>query len=152
RRMTELVLQHGLSFADLYRRDGLVRLDAAFMQHLQQADVGLFNRLATARSAPDALADKDHSELLVELAPHLEDFVGALFGIGGAVRALQEKHDALTPLYTVKRLFVQRRAAKVAKPEEAVAIDGPALARALEARFGEALTETSFARHVAPWI
>src|SRR5579862_4367502 len=122
------------------------------MAHLQAADVGLFNRLATARATPDALADKDHSELLVELAPHLEDFVGALFGIGAEVRALQEKHDALTPLYTVKRLFVQRRAAKGATPEAAARIDGPALARVLEARFGEPLTEMSFACHVARWL
>ena len=27
--MTELALQHGLTFADLYQRDGLVRLDRA---------------------------------------------------------------------------------------------------------------------------
>ncbi len=29
--MTDLILQHGLSFADLYDRDGLVRLDRAFV-------------------------------------------------------------------------------------------------------------------------
>src|SRR5579862_5963348 len=150
--MTDLVLQHGLSFADLYRREGLVRLDAAFMAHLQAADVALFNRLATARSAPEALAAKDESELIVDLAPHLEDFIAALFGIGAAARALQEQHDRLTPLYTVKRLFVQRRAAKAAKPEDAAKIDGPALGEALEKRFGEPLTEISFARHVAGWL
>jgi NADPH-dependent glutamate synthase beta subunit-like oxidoreductase/NAD(P)H-flavin reductase len=150
--MAELTLQHGLSFADLYRRDGLVRLDAAYMEHLKAADVALFNRLATARAAPDTLSDKDHSELLVELAPHLEDFVGALFGIGAELRAVQEKHGALTPLYTVKRLFVQRRAAKSATPEAAAQIDGRALALALEARFGEPLTEASFARHVGRWL
>ncbi len=150
--MTELVLQHGLAFGDLYRRDGLVRLDAAFMAQLQADDVALFNRLATARSNPDTLADKDHSELLVELAPHLEDFVGALFGIGTEVQALQERHSALTPLHTVKRLFVQRRAAKVATQETAAQIDGPGLARALETRFGEKLTELSYARHVARWL
>jgi NADPH-dependent glutamate synthase beta subunit-like oxidoreductase/NAD(P)H-flavin reductase len=150
--MTELVLQHGLSFADLYHRDGLVRIDAAFMEHVKGGDLELFNRLATARSAPGALAAKDESELLIALAPHLEDFVGALFGIGAEVRALQEKHDALTPLYTVKRLFVQRRAAKGATPEEAAKIDGPGLARALEVRFGERLTEMSFARHVGQWL
>src|SRR5579862_7293444 len=150
--MTDLVLQHGLSFADLYRREGLVPLDAAFMAHLQAADVALFNRLATARSAPEALEAKDQSELIVDLAPHLEDFVAALFGIGAEARALQEKHNALTPLYTVKRLFVQRRAAKGATPEAAARIDGPALARVLEARFGEPLTEMSFACHVARWL
>ena len=32
--MNDLVLQHALSFADLYDRDGLVRLDQAFVAHL----------------------------------------------------------------------------------------------------------------------
>ena len=150
--MTELALQHDLAFADLYQRDGLVHLDAAFMAHLQEADLGLFNRLAAARAQPDAVAGKDQSDLIVDLAPHLEDFVGSLFGIGEAVRALQEQHDARAPLYTVKRLFVQRRAAKGATPEEAAKIDAEALTRALEARFGEPLTELSFARHVARWL
>ncbi len=150
--MTDLTLPHGLAFADLYQREGLARLDAAFMAHLQASDVALFNRLATARSAPDALADKDESDLLIALAPHLEDFVGGLFGIGAELRALQERHDALAPLYTVKRLFVQRRASKGVTPETAAALDGPGLARALEARFGEKLTELSYARHVACWL
>jgi NADPH-dependent glutamate synthase beta subunit-like oxidoreductase/NAD(P)H-flavin reductase len=150
--MSDLVLQHGLSFADLHHRDGLTRLDAAFMEHLKAADAGLFSRLATARRAPDALGDKDESELLIELAPHLEDFIAALFGIRAAASALQERHDALAPVYAVKRLFVQRRAAKSATPEEAAKLDGAALARGLEARFGEHLTEMSYARHVARWL
>ncbi len=116
--MSDLILQHGLSFAELYHRDGLVRLDAAFIEHVKSADIGLFSRLVTARRAPDALSDKDESELLIELAPHLEDFVAALFGIGPQARALQERHDVLAPLYTVKRLFVQRRAAKSASPRK----------------------------------
>jgi NADPH-dependent glutamate synthase beta subunit-like oxidoreductase/NAD(P)H-flavin reductase len=150
--MSDLVLEHGLSFADLYDRAGLARVDAAFMAHLQAADVGLFSRLATARRAPDALDGKDESELLIELAPYLEDFVAALFHISPAVRAMQERHSALAPLYAVKRLFVQRRAVKGVTPEEAAKIDGPMLGRALEARFGEKLTETSYARHVARWL
>ena len=150
--MTDLVLQHGLSFADLYSREGLVRLDAAFMAHLKTADASLFAMLATGRAAPDKLAAKDQSDLIVDLAPHLEDFVAGLFGIAPAVRELQARHDELAPLYTVKRLFVQRRAAKGATPDAIAKIDGPALGKALEARFGEKLTELSFARHVARWL
>ena len=48
--MTDLVLQHGLSFADLYDRDGLVRLDRAFVTHLADAETELHARLMTARS------------------------------------------------------------------------------------------------------
>src|SRR6266700_346220 len=107
--MTELALKHGLSFSDLYERDGLIRLDRAFVAHLAAADLALHDRLVAARAAPEPLDRKAESDLLVDLAPHLEDFVGELFGIGKEVRALQARHDELAPLYAVKRLFVQRR-------------------------------------------
>ena len=132
--MTELNLKHGLAFEDLYRREGLVRLDAAFLAYLKSGDAALAERLAAARANPDALPAKAESDLLVELAPHLEDFIGDLFGISSELRALQARHDALTPLYGVKRLFVQRRAVKGVTPEQAAAIDGPAW-RAISKRF-----------------
>jgi NADPH-dependent glutamate synthase beta subunit-like oxidoreductase/NAD(P)H-flavin reductase len=150
--MTDLALRHGLNFADLYRRDGLERLDAAFVAHVEARDTDLFNRLMAGRRDPGALEAKAESELLIDLAPHLEDFVGDLFGIGEAVRALQARHLALAPLYSVKRLFVQRRAVKGVSPEQAAAIDVEATQRDLEKLFGEALTEESFARHVASWM
>src|SRR6266436_1962363 len=134
--MTDLVLKHGLCFADLYDREGLVRLDRAFVAHLAQTDVGLHDRLMTARRNPDAIERLEESNLLVDLAPHLEDFVGALFGIAAEVRALQARHHELAPLYSVKRLFVQRRAVKGVKEADAAAIDGLALARELDRLMG----------------
>src|SRR5579871_4778964 len=106
--MTELALKYGVAFEDLYRRDGLARIDAAFIAHLATADVALHNRLLTGRRDPEAIAHKDESHLVTELAPHLEDFIGDLFGIGADVRALQARHHELAPIYAVKRLFVQR--------------------------------------------
>ncbi|HXE17255.1 MAG TPA: FAD-dependent oxidoreductase, partial [Stellaceae bacterium] len=150
--MTDLALRHGLTFVDLYRRDGLARLDAAFVAHVEARDVALFNRLMAGRRDPGALEAKTESELLIDLAPHLEDFVGDLFGIAPAVRDLQARHQALAPLYTVKRLFVQRRAVKGVTPEQAAAIDADQARRELEKLFGEALTEDSFARHVGAWM
>ena len=150
--MTDLVLQHGLSFADLYSREGLVRLDAAFMAHLQGADASLFAMLAAGRAAPEKLAAKDESDLIVDVAPHLEDFLAALFGIQAEVLAHQSQHDELSPLYTVKRLFVQRRAAKGATPDAIAKLDGAALALKLEELMGDKLTDRSFATHVAHWL
>jgi NADPH-dependent glutamate synthase beta subunit-like oxidoreductase/NAD(P)H-flavin reductase len=150
--MAELVLRHDLAFEDLYRRDGLARLDAAFTAHLAGVDVELHNRLMTARRDPAGLDRKGESDLLIALAPHLEDFIGELFGIGAELRALQARHDALAPLASVKRLFVQRRAVKGATPQAAAAVDGEALALELTALIGEALSEESFARHVARWL
>jgi NADPH-dependent glutamate synthase beta subunit-like oxidoreductase/NAD(P)H-flavin reductase len=148
---TILALGFGLTFEDLYQRDGLVRLDQAFTDRMREADPALFNRLMAARAAPDGLAAKDESELLIEAAPHLEDFIGDLFGIGTELAGLQAAHDALAPLYRVKRLFVQRRAVKGVAPEQAAALDGPTLAVELESLIGETLTEASFAAHVELW-
>src|ERR1700676_697442 len=134
--MTELALKHGLSFPDLYDRDGLVRVDRAFVAHLAAIDVALHERLMTARAEPDALDRKTESELLVDLAPHTEDFIGELFGISGEVRALQGQHDELAPLYSVKRLFVQRRAVKEIKEADAAELDGPKLAQELDTLIG----------------
>ncbi len=150
--MTDLALRHGLRFTDLYRRDGLERLDAAFVAHIQARDVDLFNRLMSGRRDPVALEPKAESELLIDLAPHLEDFIANLFGIEGEVRALQARHQSLAPIYTVKRLFVQRRAVKGVTAQQAAAIDADTAQRDLEKLFGEPLTEESFARHVAPWM
>src|SRR5271167_488794 len=156
--MTNLVLQHGLSFADLYGRDGLVRLDRAFVAHLAATDVGLHDRLMTARRDPDAVEELEESNLLVDLAPHLEDFVGGLFGIAAEVRELQARHHELAPLYSVKRLFVQRRAVKGVKEADAAAIDGPGLARDLDRLIGAPPDEPigpwerRYAEHVAKWL
>ena len=79
--MTAPALGHGLSFTDLYDRDGLARLDAAFAGWLQTADVDVHARLMAARAAPEQLAAKDESNLLIEVARPLEDFIGALFGV-----------------------------------------------------------------------
>src|SRR5438034_1873503 len=134
--MTELALKHGLSFSDLYERDGLIRLDRAFVAHLAAAEVALHGRLMTARAAPDALDRKAESDLLVDLSPHLEDFVGDLFGITGEVRALQARHERLAPLYSVKRLFVQRRAVKEIKEADAARLNGRKLAQELDTALG----------------
>ncbi|MGZ5902571.1 MAG: hypothetical protein ACXWK3_22725, partial [Reyranella sp.] len=110
--MTAPALGHGLSFNDLYDRDGLARLDAAFAGWLQTADVDVHARLMAARTAPDQLAAKDESNLLIEVARPLEDFLGALFGVTRETTELRGRHSALAPLYDCKRLFVQRYVAR----------------------------------------
>jgi hypothetical protein len=107
--MTELTLGFGLAFTDLYENAGLEKLDRRFVAWLREADGDLTARLLDARAQPDALAAGGESLLLTDLAPHLDDFIGELFGVGTALRQLAARHEALTPLYAAKRLFVQRR-------------------------------------------
>src|ERR1700716_2275056 len=139
-------------FPDLHARDGLVRLDGHFVDFLKAQNPELHNRLMAARAAPEQAAGKLESDLIVELAPALEEFIAELFGIGHEVRALQSRHEALAPLYSVKRLFVQRRAAKKYGPDQAAGFDGPALRGELEPLLGGELTELRFAERVEAWM
>ncbi|HEX6005459.1 MAG TPA: FAD-dependent oxidoreductase [Burkholderiales bacterium] len=140
----------GLAFADLYTREGLLRLDRRFLSTLAERDAALHDRLVTARSSA-ALPARQESELLLALAPHVEHFLAWLFGIEREVEVLATEHLIRTPLYAVKRHFVQRKAMHRYKAEEAQTFDGAALARELEAAMGEPLGEIAFARHVTTW-
>ncbi len=142
-------LGFGFSFPELAARDGLVRLDRVFLDRLASEDTPLHDRLLAARAAPDSVAVPDESELVVALAPHLDGFVAALFGIEAETLALAHQTHALDPIHACKRLFVQRQAVK--KYPDPSAFDGAALRAELEARFGEAVAERAFADHVVVW-
>ena len=151
-RSDQLSLNFGFSFEDLYTQEHLARLDQTFLDRLLIVDRGLHDRLVGARSNPAGLARKEQSELIIELAPHLEDFISELFHITWEVKELQASHDRLAPLYTVKRNFVQRKAVPKIPKEQAEALNGAALAAELERVFGEPLTELVFAEHVSRWM
>jgi NADPH-dependent glutamate synthase beta subunit-like oxidoreductase/NAD(P)H-flavin reductase len=150
-----LKLGFGFDFADLYATAGLQRLDAAFCAWLAEGDGALAARLATARAAPRALGRKDESELLIALAPHLEDWLARLFGIEREAGALQAAQRELAPLFACKRQVVQRKAMNKYKAEEAATFDADALRSRLEALLGEPLSglsgELAFARRVGEW-
>ncbi len=151
----DLALSHGLTFPDLYSDEGIARIDALFATHLRIADAALLERLVAGRGNPSQLAPKDESALLLALAPHLEDFLVALFGIEAEARALAARHHELAPLYSVKRLFVQRKAMNAYPAGVAAGFDGPALRRKLEAAVGGPVTgsdgELALAQAVTRW-
>uniref|UniRef100_A0A8J4HCC9 Pyridine nucleotide-disulfide oxidoreductase n=1 Tax=Acidicaldus sp. TaxID=1872105 RepID=A0A8J4HCC9_9PROT len=144
---TEPALGFGLDFAALATRDGLIRLDQAFLAALQAEDPALVTRLLAARAAPETIAPKDESELVIALGRHLDPFVATLFGIGAEADQLTKRTQALDPIHACKRLFVQRQA--VRQYPDAAAFDGDALRAALEAKIGVPLSEAGFAAAVA---
>ena len=146
-----LSLAFGLRFEQLHTRDGLAALDSRFIDWLGAGSADLATRLLAARAAPETIDPAAESALLIELAPWTDDFIGELFGIGDAVRALSASHQALAPLYEVKRQFVQRQAATKVKPEALVGFDSLAAEQALVEAFGEPFSELAFARHVLAW-
>ncbi|TMG94261.1 MAG: pyridine nucleotide-disulfide oxidoreductase, partial [Betaproteobacteria bacterium] len=150
-----LELGFGLNFHDLYSCAGLRRIDAAFGAWIEHADAALAARLAAARADPAALTRLQESELLIALAPHLEDWLALLFGIEREVAALQAAQQELAPLFACKRQVVQRKAMNKYKAVEAATFDGAALRAALEQKIGERLTtqggELAFALKVGEW-
>ena len=146
-----LKAEYGLTVDDLYRREGLVRLDRAFLDFLEAADAGLKRRLEEGRGAPQSLDHAAVSELMLALAPHVEDFVADLFGIGAEARRLAARHHELAPLYACKRMFVQRRAMKKFTPAEAEGFDGEALREQLLPSLAGGFDELAFAKAVARW-
>ena len=143
-----LKLSYGFEYADLYQREGLVRLDARFLDFVAESDPAVHSALVAGRAAPTELAAKAESELLIALAPQLEDFVAQLFGIEAEARALAQQHHELAPIFSVKRLFVQRQALAKFKPEDVVHFDADTAAQTL---LGEPFSELAFARRVTAW-
>jgi NADPH-dependent glutamate synthase beta subunit-like oxidoreductase/NAD(P)H-flavin reductase len=145
-------LAHDLEFADLYTVAGAGAIDRAFLTHLKAADGGLFSRLEAARIDPEVLAGKAEADLLLAVAPHVEDFLATLFGIESEVRALEARHHELAPLFVIKRQFVQRKAMNAYPVDVASAFDGAALRAELTQRLGGSFSELAFATAVRGWL
>ncbi len=105
-------LGYNITFTDLYSPIGLQKVDAAFIAYLNSYFPDLSASLLTARKNPDNLTKKEESALIIELAAPLEKFTGVLFNITENIDKLKAEHHRLAPLFSCKRLFVQRRAVK----------------------------------------
>src|SRR5687767_203457 len=108
-----LKLNYGLNFKDLY--EAAWKVDEAFLGYLYKESPALKDALIAARS--QNLKGKESSNLIIALAPILEDFISSLFNIDHELQTLQLAHQDLSPLYTCKRLFVQRIVAKTCSIE-----------------------------------
>ena len=146
-----LTLGFGLAFEDLYTREGLLKVDAEFQKCLRAVDPALLARLLEARARPEALDRRAESQLLVELAPAVDAFVAALFGIRADADALLDQHVRLAPVYECRRQFVQKKAAHQISPERAAELDGPTLGAALAELLGGSFSELAFATQVLEW-
>ncbi len=147
-----LVLGFDMNFADLYQRTGLLKLDHAFLDFLKDSDPDLYTRLDHARSHSDSLNAKDESNLLIEVAPLLDDFISKLFCIETEVQALSAHHHELAPLYFCKRQFVLRKAMNKVSDEDISKIDGYKLEKQLEIEFKEPFSELVFATKIIEWL
>ena len=124
----------------------LAALDDLFLADLERADAELHARVLAFREAAQPPAAREHSALLLALAPHLERLVAARFDIEDALAALRADILGHDPVLRFKNEFVLRRSRKVRSlPDEAFAT----LDAWLEERIGAWLEEQDGDREAA---
>jgi len=108
----------GLDFTALQTPQGLDRVDAAFLDELDTAAPALAARLRDYRGRDTDLPGTENSELLIELGPYVEAFIGRLFGIESELHGLRESILADDVVMQFKQAFVQRRVKRHRRPVE----------------------------------
>ncbi len=151
-----LRLGFGLRFEDLYRREGIAALDAAWLAWLAERDAALAERLTAARTrvgggTAEPLSAKDEANLLVDLAPQVDAFVASLFDIEAAAAHLRARHEELAPLYKAKWKFVKRQALLTYPADSLDGFDAGAARAQIEGWLGAPFEELAFARAVIDW-
>ena len=129
-------LGYGFRFRDLYRLDGLQRIDRAFIEQLRDQQPALAGQLLQARAQPLALTRQSEAELLLALGPALEGFIGQLFGISEAIADLRDQAAAAEPFFRVKWKFVRRQAVLQIPAADVEQLDADTLRQELQGWFG----------------
>jgi NADPH-dependent glutamate synthase beta subunit-like oxidoreductase/NAD(P)H-flavin reductase len=103
---------NGFTFPELFRPEGLNRLDQVFLGQLKQQYPDLHTKLIAYRAKTNAFTSLEISELLISCASILENFLASLFQIEEAVAISRAKTTSQNPISLFKKYFVLRRAKK----------------------------------------
>jgi NADPH-dependent glutamate synthase beta subunit-like oxidoreductase/NAD(P)H-flavin reductase len=154
-----LQLAYGLDFEDLYRHEGLRRLDGHWATYLREVDPALAQRHREAIADPGALDARAEAALLIEIGPVLDAFLARLFDIEEDVAILRTAHTDLEPLFRVKWKFVKRQALLKVDAAALADFDAAAARATLACALAErgaptaaaGFDELAFARAVLDW-
>jgi len=103
-----------LDFPDLQTRRGLQAIDKAFLDELRGADARLHDRLLAYRRG-ETLKSTELSALLIDAAPHLENFLARRFDIADELSRQRAAVEDLHPITVFKDEFVKKRAKRYKK-------------------------------------
>jgi NADPH-dependent glutamate synthase beta subunit-like oxidoreductase/NAD(P)H-flavin reductase len=104
---------NGYTFAELFHSEGLEKLDKRFLAELSQSHPALHADLLAYRLSSKSFSDLAISEMLINIAKPLENFLASLFNIEEAVAIAQAKSVENNPVSVFKKYFVLRRAKKL---------------------------------------
>ncbi len=144
-----LNLNFNLTFQDLYSVSGLTKLDQIFQDWTSQEDPVLSQRYHQARSKKEI-----SSELLIDLAPYVENFLAELFRITPQVESLQKQALTFKPIHYVKRFFVMRQVANAYTSQDTTAFCEADLRKILSQHMDQPFDgdELVFATYVQRWM
>ena len=126
----------GVTFEELYERAGLVKLNAKFEEYLQVKNTELFQKFSTLKQGIDFITAPQKSQILIDVARILEDFIAELFDIEKENSELKKRHEDLKKIYLVRREFVQRVVSKKFT-EVASDVDGINILKELEISYDD---------------
>ncbi|MCP5369238.1 MAG: 2-polyprenylphenol hydroxylase [Rickettsiaceae bacterium] len=100
----------GIKFEDFFSLSGLIKLDQSFLSYLSQQDFKLYAKYVHHRAEAQPASTLEISELLIEVAKYLEDFLVEIFCIETENSTLKKNNLKFAPVYECRRKFVQRYA------------------------------------------
>ena len=105
----------GVTFEDLYEREGLEKLNKKFEEYLNEKTPEIaarFLSLKKVEAGLEFMTNPQKSQVLIDVARVLEDFIVELFNIEKENSDLKKRHEDLKKIYQIRREFVQREVAK----------------------------------------
>ena len=109
--MNKLHLKFNFQFDDLQDTNKLKGLDLCFLESVKTQDLELYEQLLQTRCNYKQW-QPEHSELALNLASYLEEFIADFFSIEDELSSAKKRYGPYAKIYECKRLFVQRYALK----------------------------------------
>lgn len=144
-------LGFGFSFKDLYNTQSLKAVDKSFLSYLQDRDDSLKKLLERSRKKQD-ITRAEHSELISNLAYHVESFIANLFNIQDYIIKQSDKHQAFKSVYDFKRNFIQRKVINKYRRHDFSGFDIKAIENKIQKHCGGVLSEATFVSTVSKWL
>ncbi len=98
----------GFKYEDIYEAERLPVLDALFMDFIDDRESELATRFQAYRNGVEMNAVEE-SDLLINAARHLEDFLVDAFGVEGTRSCLQRQQLFDAPIHVFKEKFIKSR-------------------------------------------
>ncbi|WPY00389.1 Putative bifunctional glutamate synthase subunit beta/2-polyprenylphenol hydroxylase domain protein [Candidatus Trichorickettsia mobilis] len=152
-------LAFGFIFDDLSSLVKLYELDQVFLEFLEEHNSEVYQKLCHLRIINKSntqsytyLDELEYSNLLLDLAPILENFLAQLFFIEPEITKSRFEHIKFNSIYQCKRKFIQRFAIKKYPKASINSIDIVNVTNTLNQLIRAELTPIIFATHVNEWL